>query len=303
MGGALEVIYKTDAYKKARAAGNSKLQASNLALLNPRIFQRAKLAAQVVNAEINADPSTVFAPQIFRPNLLGEMLWFGRFFVALTNLEINTYFGGNANRIYLENLFRENDQDAAMLQAVQFVHDRLSRDSINKMFANRKEINGMTRSDLLRIRSKTENILNSLKKHMGLKPADKYKNIAGLAAYSISMAMVVMIIKMLIARMHRATRPVVLPDNVARAKQVREEKQIVTNAAQELLVASRLPKRGVGLLQGIQVGDAFGNITVKSASRVAVNQAPGLNLFNQAVKDIMGADLIDIIDYNARDEK
>ena len=62
-------------------------QAINDALANPVVFKNALTSAQVVNAAVNVDPSSIFAPLLFgKNNVLTPLLIFWRFTVNMANI-------------------------------------------------------------------------------------------------------------------------------------------------------------------------------------------------------------------------
>jgi len=181
--GVYQVVMDSAEYKNAIKSGKSRKDAMEIALGNKAIYRASVTYGGLVNAEINADASAVFAPEVFRESSgIKQLNTFVRYSVTLGALELRTIGGfksmenplnpdiarmlysGNANAI----------TDAQIIQTAQIMLAWTSEKRIERMLADsdihEKEGHGKITADQVRIFNKI--IASALDSHIAAAKSD-----------------------------------------------------------------------------------------------------------------------------------
>lgn len=128
---------------------DAKWQAVENALTDPKIWDNALAAGQIVNAAVNCDPSPVFNPLVYgKGNNIYNLLWFMRFFTNMVNImavEANPFITLKNNwsaGLFNSLLFGEGEMptEANKLMILNTLAASMSGPNINKMFSQTEKL-------------------------------------------------------------------------------------------------------------------------------------------------------------------
>jgi len=316
--GVLQAVMSSKQYVEALKSTGDNSKAIEIALDDPKVFERALVSGMVVNASTNCDPSPVFSPQYFtKNNSMANLLWFLRFGINHAEImlnDANPFINNKSNwsqGIFRSIVYGDESQanEATRLMVMNNIVDMLSPANMKVVFKHEDKYNNrFSREDMKRAYQTAKMVRDEYRKNLH-KPQHGYFRLSGktivlnsliaFLGYTVAEFLIQYWTRRLMSLQNKTFGEALLPDEAAKRKVRQGEDNVLLESALGTANLTRFvtsPTLAAGLMPDInRYNMTSGKAWTRAGVRYGVTQIAPIGVPSSIMQAITGVSIDEMI--------